>query len=803
MTIFTIILVLTLGITYFAMKSGTFHNLFRGDASLNSSNSVEPLNFNSDLSSASPLTLRNLTCPVPEPCPKSDPCPIVEPVTIEKIVEKIVLKEAEPVPCPPPVECPPKPKPASEEDLLLPPSPPAIRLGTTANQTEKGQHVPCAWIIERYGSDELMAEIRANITEIYVTTGALDASVASSLSTAAPPSSAGSSSDWLISEHIMTRCLLKALSIPCDSSSLRSQCLDPSHTRRVSSIDSRLSDCPGWEMLSQARLTSATVHALHAWYQTLPTTRWKEWYGQYDFNAVTGTIAALRCKATSRYGYPFANQLKKYENGFPTTLFVQPQLEQLPTEYSQFVEEKCTVEPPSPSSSASTAVAESLPSWLQPLFPILPTVCNINSFTRPSQARQCLRNKRILALGDSTVQELLLQLIDFLETPDGEREDDLTQFRSPNERHRDWQYQPKPDGRSEWNDKPVYYYLHAWTDPLSCPNANTNSGHWNPASLSRLFSTAFMPTPYLAAWNITITMRWNPCIISCQSMQGPIATNTLEMWQATYRYLRDTCLPTNAVEFVNSFRRRPDGTYLDQHDYVKLMNEVFPSTFDTNHTAQYNTSFKLRPKYGCSHPGYLDDSVTASFGLNQWNAHLATVPQFDHLIFHMGAHYTHQWRRMHEHPHYQWTPVQFQHTFEHALTMAQQFGRAVIVKEVAWRGQKEKDAVDEVNKLTLESTIQAQMVLYQSHAEEVRRLNEEVKLRASLGLPPPPSLSLPQPRRRLDYMPVHALTIGMDKQDGMHCSQKNLHGGYGEDGIRTPYCYQLVQTWLQMMCQMN
>jgi hypothetical protein len=651
-------------------------------------------------------------------------------------------------------------------------SPPSTSVGPTASQTERGKHVPCEWIEARFGGLDKMQALRQAIATVRANTPpGGDVAANTTVLTAAGA---------FLSEHVQSRRLLDSVGIYCQAQTLRSRCLDPTaHIAASAQASSNDADRP---------LTAAEVRRLHAWYRTLPTI--DVFDGAAQFNMLSGAIAALSCQSSKRYGSPFATPVAP-------SVYVQPKMELLPEQYVEFVEKRCAsstdpepqVQVPAPlpvNVTEPTAVPTTPPNtppqpppWAAPLLPLLPSLCSLSSFTRPSLARRCLRHQRLIAFGDSTVQELVLQLIDFLESPDGEDDVDLTRMAPDFDPNQEW---VASTATTASHDQHIYYFVHLWSPPDSCHHERTL------AYAGRMFSTAYMPTPYLAAWNITVTMRWNPHQNPCGDMAGPDAPSSPELFRATYRLLRESCLPEDAVKVSTALRRKDDGTWRNAQEYIQHVNSKYPNGI----VADVPLYSGERPRFGCTHPGYLTDEVVAQFTPAEWPLHLATVPLFDHALFNMGAHYARQWANIDAQRSngltYQWTPSQYHHAVEHALTMAQTFAWRVVVKEVAWRTPNSGgDTVPQLNQVLHEIVVAAQMQLYQQ---------EVAQSTASIGGANPP----PSRRRALSYLPTHELTTEMQKYDPDHCSFKNAGGGHGDGGMRSPYCYQIVQDWLRLMC---
>jgi hypothetical protein len=98
----------------------------------------------------------------------------------------------------------------------------------------------------------------------------------------------------------------------------------------------------------------------------------------------------------------------------------------------------------------------------------------------PHGARDLLRGKRLLFVGDSTMQELAVELVSFLEE-------------SPNERD---------------------YFQDAWINQTPCPGLHQ-------AYATRSFTTTHTPSPWLGRANISITMVWNGHASECENL-GPL-----------------------------------------------------------------------------------------------------------------------------------------------------------------------------------------------------------------------------------------------------------------------------------------
>lgn len=58
------------------------------------------------------------------------------------------------------------------------------------------------------------------------------------------------------------------------------------------------------------------------------------------------------------------------------------------------------------------------------------------------------------------------------------------------------------------------------------------------------------------------------------------------------------------------------------------------------------------------------------------------------------------------------------------------------------------------------------------------------------------------PALHVYYLPRAGLSDRTNnlKADGDHCSNKAVNGGFFVGGLRTPFCYPLVQGLVEMMC---
>jgi hypothetical protein len=99
------------------------------------------------------------------------------------------------------------------------------------------------------------------------------------------------------------------------------------------------------------------------------------------------------------------------------------------------------------------------------------------SVLSPSAARSLLSNRRLLFIGDSTTQELVTELISFLEEAPLEAD----------------------------------YTLDAWINQPPCPGLHLGY-------TARTFTTARFPSPALSLFNITIAMAWNGHPSECANL---------------------------------------------------------------------------------------------------------------------------------------------------------------------------------------------------------------------------------------------------------------------------------------------
>ena len=204
-----------------------------------------------------------------------------------------------------------------------------------------------------------------------------------------------------------------------------------------------------------------------------------------------------------------------------------------------------------------------------------------------------------------------------------------------------------------------------------------------------MFSTAYFPTPYLAAYNITVAMRWNVEVAACDNFRGIDAPSETRMIAAAYSLLRDSCLPADAVAVANAYRRRADGSWRSPAEYVAHINALFPNMVKRFEGAN-------RPGFGCHAAGYLDDETVARFSRADWAAHLAAQPvlRASHSLLCMGAHYVAQFnnpaKQTEESAPYPWTPSQWSQAVSRAVRTASWMAQSTLVVEMPWRDDGRK-----------------------------------------------------------------------------------------------------------------
>jgi hypothetical protein len=758
-----------------------------------------------------------------------------------------------------------------EIDVLR--SAPPLKPGRTANVSQAGEWIPCDWVEERFGSEEKLLALTRDLAAL----GGENRTLVSATPSETDPL-------WRPSEHYLVNSLLRSAGMSCSSAAQAAECSLPG-----SSVDLEEEFVASGERAGD-RMSVEESKRRHEWFRSLSVTQEYKGKRLTPFNDLTGVVAALYCRSMTRYQAPFAAKTAP-------SVYVQRGLIELSQEYAEYHAQYCTRDgrskraeesastavTPSMSSASSTSAPSSspslhgLPPFAVSLLPLLPSLCSLTSFTRPSLLRQCLENKRILGLGDSTLQELLLQMIDFLETPDGEDETDLrkrkvempapvapsssssqqaassktsappnspsTPASSPNLKPSNPFPPLSPASTSSSllhlhprehygsSSLPQYYWLEIWAGKTTCRPGKEEERA--PHYASRVFSTAFFPSPYLAAYNITISLRFNVEYAACDNFRGVEAPSDLEMMKEAYRFARDACLPKDAREVAERWRRH-GGSWRTPQEYVTAVNAHYPHLIQP-YPEEGLAGHEKRPGWGCDPEGkvgYLSDSELTLLSRGDLTSHLSLVPGFDFILTGMGAHYVAQWgdikKQVEDQAQYQWRPSHFELALERAIRMAHHFAPTVIVVELAfrddYRGVTKEQMVgmrkatwDVVRRMEVENQEKRWRSLQQAkHAwmeTEKRRKaiiadasamentgSRAVTTSASVRISPSSFLSsLPRPHH-VYYLPRGGVSERIEKKDKDHCSMKGLNRGWGDDGMRTPYCYPLIMEIARFMC---
>ena len=389
-------------------------------------------------------------------------------------------------------------------------------------------------------------------------------------------------------------------------------------------------------------------------------------------------------------------------------------------------------------------------------------------FFTPAEGRALLSNKRILFVGDSTSQELIFELIAWLEEAPADMDLDFER----------WTAQRACDGR-----------------------------HWQ--YQQRTITTALSPSPALSIFNISLHHLWNGHLDECENV-GPMAQQRSNVLKQKLKWHATICANRSAhLDTLQTALRVPLMDLVTAHnDSLVRREQLFKSVRATMEPVNATYVFLEQltaPPPPPPPPPPSNSSVPPpppsppSWAASSWSAHCPTVRSFDYIAYNAGLHLVPRA------PWEQWYPdTQFLNEFEAVLAekLVQLLELAVDGGAVLWKDSSSMElfpSLVRLNNIAHETVdrLNANISSYRQTAN-IAAEERDVYDRCTTD-------SGQQLLNRVLVWPVGYVLSGLSKWDQRHCSYKDYIPGNSfhsrQRHIRTHYCHAAVQLLLRTIAQ--